>query len=93
VDEKSCTFSNEKNPELSGDFEIKIKVGKHKFRAWFNVSFLVQIAEMEEKCRGRIGENVCKTEYRKLEEQYETKQKMQFAQLPELDNLEEYCES
>jgi len=49
IDEKSCTFSGEKNPDLNGDFEIKIKVGKNKFRAWFNVPFLVQIAEMEEK--------------------------------------------
>lgn len=43
-------FSNEKNPELSGDFEIKLRIGKKKLGAWFNVPFLVQIAHMSKPC-------------------------------------------
>jgi len=42
-------FGNIKNPELSGDFEIKIRVGKQKLSAWLNVPFLVQIAHLHRK--------------------------------------------
>ena len=45
----SVNFSNEKNPDLGGDFEIIIKMGKEKLWAWFNVSFLVQVAFLEQK--------------------------------------------
>mmetsp|Transcript_6014 Transcript_6014/g.5181 ORF Transcript_6014/g.5181 Transcript_6014/m.5181 type:complete len:136 (+) Transcript_6014:299-706(+) len=43
-------FGNIKNPELSGDFEIKIRVGKQKLSAWLNVPFLVQIAHLSKSC-------------------------------------------
>jgi hypothetical protein len=45
-DFKSWVFGSEKNPELSGDFEIRLKMGQQKFKAWFNVPFLVQIAHL-----------------------------------------------
>jgi hypothetical protein len=45
-DFKSWVFGSEKNPELSGDFEIKLKMGQQKLKAWFNVPFLVQIAHL-----------------------------------------------
>ena len=46
---RSWMFGNIKNPELSGDFEIKIRVGKQKLSAWLNVPFLVQIAHLHRK--------------------------------------------
>lgn len=45
--DKEFYFNDEKNPTLSGDFEIKLRIGKVKLGAWFNVPFLVQIAHME----------------------------------------------
>lgn len=47
---KSWTFGNVKNPELGGDFEISIQIGKQKLSAWFNVPFLIQVAHLSEAC-------------------------------------------
>lgn len=46
--DKKFYFNDEKNPELSGDFEIRLRIGKLKLGAWFNVPFLVQIAHLEQ---------------------------------------------
>lgn len=49
-DFKSFKFGNEKNPDLSGDFEIKVRIGQQKLKAWFNVPFLIQIAHLSKPC-------------------------------------------
>ena len=58
-DSKSWMFGSIKNPELGGDFEISIHIGKQKLSAWLNVPFMVQIAEISQNCEKEKNEKAC----------------------------------